>query len=425
MIRNEVFTNDKKEVTKVKNKGKRAILAIQHVIAMFGATVLVPILTGLNPAVALLAAGVGTLLFHFVTKGKVPVFLGSSFAFIPVIIAVGDKFGSLAYAQGGIMVAGALYLLLSLLIMVFGVDRVKSFFPPVVTGPMIIVIGLILSPTAIEMASANWLVAFIVIATVMVFSIFGKGMFKVIPILCGVIVGYAVSAMMNIIDFSAVTEASLFHIPDATLPKFDLGAIAMIAPIVLAVFMEHIGDITTNGSVVGKNFFKDPGLHRTLMGDGLATMFAGFIGAPPNTTYGENTSVLAVTKNYDPSILRLAAIFAIALSFIGKVGAILQTIPAPVMGGVSIILFGMISSVGIRTISNADIDFSNNRNLIIVSIILVAGIGTKMLDANPDFHGTIGIQITENIQIIGLSLAALIGVIANKILPEIKNEEVA
>lgn len=404
--------------SKGKDAGKKGILAIQHVIAMFGATILVPILTGLNPAVALFAAGCGTLLFHLVTKGKVPVFLGSSFAFIPVITAVASKYGSLSYAQGGIIVAGGLYLVLSLLIMLFGVDKIKSFFPPVVTGPMIIVIGLILSPVALDMASNNWLIAFIVMATVALVSIFGKGMFKVIPILCGVIVGYIVSIAMGIVDFSPVTEASLLQIPDFTLPKFSIGAIAMIAPIVLAVFMEHIGDITTNGSVVGKNFFKDPGLHRTLLGDGLATMFAGLVGGPPNTTYGENTSVLAVTKNYDPSILRIAAVLAIGMSFIGKIGAILQTIPVPVMGGVSIILFGMISSIGIRTISNANIDFSNNRNLIIISLILVAGIGSKMLTVDSNFTGTIGIQITDNIQIVGLSLAALIGVVANKILPD-------
>lgn len=404
--------------------GRKAILAIQHVIAMFGATVLVPTITGLSPAVALFTAGCGTLLFHLVTKRKVPVFLGSSFAFIPVILAVSEKFGDLAYAQGGIIVAGALYLVLSLLIMLFGIDRVKSFFPPVVTGPMIIVIGLILSPVALEMASDNWLIAFVVIVTVMLVSIWGKGLLKVIPILCGVLVGYLTTLILdtlnytNFIDYSIITDAQFLQIPEFTMPKFSLAAIAMIAPIVLAVFMEHIGDITTNGSVVGKNFFKDPGLHRTLLGDGLATMFAGLVGGPPNTTYGENTSVLAVTKNYNPAILRIAAVIAVVMSFLGQFGAVLRTIPRPVMGGISIILFGMIASVGIKTISNADIDFTKNRNVIIMSLILVAGIGTKMLEVNSEFTGTIGIQLTENIQIIGLSLAAIIGIIANKVLPE-------
>ncbi|WP_427338537.1 uracil-xanthine permease family protein [Caloranaerobacter sp. DY30410] len=416
-------SENKKERERLKSLGRKGILGLQHVIAMFGATVLVPILTGLNPAVALFSAGVGTLIFHFVTKGKVPVFLGSSFAFIPVINAVANQYGDVRYAQGGIIVAGALYLVLSMLIYIYGADKIKSFFPPIVTGPMIIVIGLILSPVAIQMASKNWLVAFVVVLTVIGVSIFSKGFFKVIPILCGVVVGYIFSAIIGIVNFEPIANASIISVPQFTLPKFSIGAVAMIAPIVLAVFMEHIGDITTNGAVVGKNFFEDPGLHRTLLGDGLATMFAGFIGGPANTTYGENTSVLAVTRVYDPSILRLAAFIAIGLSFIGKLGAILQTIPEPVMGGVSLILFGMIASVGIRTITNAEVDFSSNRNLIISSLILVAGIGTEFLRSNPSFTGVIGIKITDNIQIVGLSLAALIGIIVNKILPETIVEE--
>lgn len=415
------------ENEKITNLGTKAILSIQHVIAMFGATVLVPMLTGLNPSVALFSAGIGTLLFHLVTKGNVPVFLGSSFAFIPVIITVADKYGDLSYAQGGIVVAGILYLVLSLLVKVFGADKIKSFFPPIVTGPMIIVIGLILSPVAIDMASSNWLVAIVVIVTVMITSIFGKGMFKTIPILCGVIIGYVLSVALGIVDFTPIKDASLLSMPNFTLPKFDIGAIAIIAPIVLAVFMEHIGDITTNGAVVGKNFFNDPGLHRTLLGDGIATIFAGFVGGPANTTYGENTSLLAITKVYDPSVLRLAAVIAVGLSFIGKLGSILQTIPVAVMGGVSFILFGMIASIGIRTITNAKVDFSSNRNLIIASIILVTGIGTEFMklkqglfniDGTPAFEGIIGIQITDNIQLVGLSLAALIGIIINKVLPE-------
>ena len=420
MQKNRITKRDKNVEANCNDKSsaRRIILAIQHVIAMFGATVLVPMLTGLNPGVALFTAGVGTILFHLVTKRKVPVFLGSSFAFIPVIQVVTQQYGDIRYAQGGIMVAGALYLVFSLLVMVFGVEKIKSFFPPVVTGPMIIVIGLVLSPVALQMASSNWTVAFVVIATVISVSIFAKGFFKVIPILCGVIAGYAFSAMIGIIDYTPIVQAKVLSIPAFTMPKFSVGAIAIIAPIVLAVFMEHIGDITTNGAVVDKNFFEDPGLHRTLLGDGLATMFAGLVGGPANTTYGENTSVLAVTRVYDPSILRLAAVIAIGLSFIGKVGAILQTIPVPVMGGVSIILFGMIASVGIRTISTANVDFSDNRNLIISALILVAGIGTEFLKSNPDFSGIIGIQITQNFQIVGLSLAALIGVVANKILPD-------
>lgn len=424
------------EKTSVRNKSmfifdkgvmKKGILSIQHIVAMFGATVLVPMITGLNPAVALFCAGIGTLLFHLVTKGKVPVFLGSSFAFIPVIGAVSSRFGDLRYAQGGIMAAGVMYLLFSLLVSIFGIERIKTFFPPIVTGPMIIVIGLILSPTALEMASTNWLVSIIVVTTVIIVSVFGKGIFKIIPILCGVLVGYLLSMILGIVDFTAIEQASYFTIPKFTLPKFDFDAIVIIAPIVLAVFMEHIGDITTNGAVVGKNFIKDPGLHRTLLGDGLATLIAGFLGGPANTTYGENTSVLAVTKNYDPSILRISAVIAIILSFIGKLGAILQTIPVAVMGGVSLILFGMIASVGIRTLTNAEVDFSSNRNLIVASLILVIGIGTEILktkqglytaNGNQAFTGMIGIEITDSVQIVGLSLAAIVGITINKLLPE-------
>jgi uracil permease len=424
-----------------KKRSMRGVLGIQHVIAMFGATVLVPLLTGFNPAVALFCAGLGTLLFHLVTKKKVPVFLGSSFAFIPVIIAVASMYGAfgtegykegLQYAQGGIIVAGLLYILMSGLIMIFGVEKIRSFFPPVVTGPMIVVIGLILCPVALEMASSNWTVAIITLGTVIGVSVFGKGMWKIIPILCGVVVGYIAALFFGLVDFGAINQASWVQVPAFQMPKFSLAAIAMIAPVVLATFMEHIGDITTNGAVVGKNFFEDPGLHRTLLGDGLATMMAGFLGGPANTTYGENTSVLAVTKVYDPSILRLAAVIAMGMSFVGKFAAILQTIPVAVMGGVSIVLFGMIASVGIRTIASADIDFSNNRNLVIVSVILVAGIGTEILkiksglftaDGVQAFAGSMGIQITDNIQIVGVSLAAIIGIVINKILPENLEEE--
>lgn len=404
---------------KIEGTGKRLILGIQHVIAMFGATVLVPILTGLDPSVALVAAGLGTLIFHFCTKRKVPVFVGSSFAFIAVIQTVGEKFGDLRYAQGGIIAAGALYLLFALIVKIFGVDRVKTFFPPIVTGPMIMVIGLSLSKVALSMASDNWIVAFVVIVTVAVTSIFARGFLKIIPILVGVLVGYGLAAIMGLIDFTAFVEAPLFSIPNFTTPLFSWSAVAIIAPVVLATFMEHIGDITTNGAVVGKNFFEDPGLHRTLLGDGLATMFSGFIGGPPNTTYGENTSVLAVTKVYDPSLLRLAGMIAVVLGFLGKFGAILQTIPTPVMGGVSVVLFSMITSVGMRTIASAKVDFTDNRNLLISGLILIVGIGSEFLSLDPNFKGIIGIQIGQA-QITGVSLAALVGIVVNKVLPETK-----
>ena len=389
------------------------ILAIQHVFAMFGATVLVPALTGLDPAVALFTAGVGTLLFHLCTKRKVPVFLGSSFAFIAAISHVVETQG-IAYAGGGIIAAGALYLILAGLVMLFGVDRIKSFFPPLITGTMIIVIGLTLSPGVIAGniidygAGAmwqKWAVVLVVLATMTAVSIFVKGFFKLTPILIGIVAGCIASAFFGFMDFTAVAQAPVFALPNFVLPKFSLSAVSLIAPVAIVTFMEHIGDITTNGAVVGKDFLRDPGLHRTLIGDGLATMFAGALGGPANTTYSENTGVLAVTKVYEPFILAIAAIFAIGLSLIGKLGATLQVIPPPVMGGVSILLFGMIASVGLRTLIDAKVDLTKSRNLIIVSIMLVMGLSG------------VEFAIVPGVVLSGMSLTALIGVILNKILP--------
>ena len=389
------------------------ILAIQHVFAMFGATVLVPALTGLDPAVALFTAGAGTLLFHICTKRKVPVFLGSSFAFIAAISHVVETQG-IAYAGGGIIAAGALYLILAGLVMLFGVDRIKSFFPPLITGTMIIVIGLTLSPGVIAGNIVNygvgamwqrWVVVLVVLATMIAISIFVKGFFKLTPILIGIVAGCIASAFFGFMDFTAVAQAPIFALPNFTFPKFSLSAVSLIAPVAIVTFMEHIGDITTNGAVVGKDFFRDPGLHRTLIGDGLATMLAGSLGGPANTTYSENTGVLAVTKVYEPFILAIAAVFAIGLSLIGKLGAILQVIPPPVMGGVSILLFGMIASVGLRTLIDAKVDLTKSRNLIIVSIMLVMGLSG------------VEFAIVPGVVLSGMSLTALIGVILNKILP--------
>jgi uracil permease len=389
------------------------ILAIQHVFAMFGATVLVPALTGLDPAVALFTAGVGTLLFHLCTKRKVPVFLGSSFAFIAAISHVVETQG-IAYAGGGIIAAGALYLILAGLVMLFGVDRIKSFFPPLITGTMIIVIGLTLSPGVIAGNIVNygagamwqkWVVVLVVLATMTAVSIFVKGFFKLTPILIGIVAGCIASAFFGFMDFTAVAQAPVFALPNFVLPKFSLSAVSLIAPVAIVTFMEHIGDITTNGAVVGKDFLRDPGLHRTLIGDGLATMFAGTLGGPANTTYSENTGVLAVTKVYEPFILAIAAVFAIGLSLIGKLGATLQVIPPPVMGGVSILLFGMIASVGLRTLIDAKVDLTKSRNLIIVSTMLVMGLSG------------VEFAIVPGVVLSGMSLTALIGVILNKILP--------
>ena len=413
--------------------GTKLVLGLQHMFAMFGATIVVPAITGLDPAVALFAAGGGTLIFHFITKRKVPVFLGSSFAFMTAITFVVQNEGK-EYATGAIMAAGACYLLFALLTKVIGPDRIKKLFPAIVTGPVIVVIGLTLAPTVIlnditgdfvgGLLWTKWVVAASVVVTVVVVSIFIKGFFKLLPILCGLAVGYLVAVLLHkfvpvpegtaaLMNFSPFETASIIQLPNFHLPKFSASSILIMAPISIATFMEHLGDITTNGAVVGKNFFDDPGLHRTLIGDGVATIFAGLIGGPANTTYGENTGVLAVTKNYNPQILRLAAIYAIVLSVIGYFGAFLQTIPGPIIGGMSIVLFGMIASIGIRTMAEAKVDFTSSRTLLILSITLVVGIGVT-------------IPVSESFTISGVALAALAGIILNAVLPEkfdIKKEE--
>ncbi len=401
--------------------GKEFLLGFQHLFAMFGATILVPALTGLNPLVALFSAGVGTIIFHFITKGKVPVFLGSSFAFIGAVAkttGMGSDAGvtvdGIAKAGGGIICAGAVYLIFSIITYFVGTEKVKKLFPPVVTGPIIIVIGTSLAYTAINSASSNWLVAVITLVSIIIVMLFTHGFFKLVPILIGIVVGYGVSMVMGLVDFSVVLSADWTSFGEITrgnffiLPTFDLTAITLIAPIAIVTFVEHMGDITTNGTVVGKNFFDDPGLHRTLAGDGIATMFAGFLGAPANTTYSENTGVLAVTKNYNPVTLEIAAVFAILLSLFGKFGAILQTIPTAVMGGVSIILFGIIASTGLRTLAEAKLDFAHSRNLVIIALILSLGIGISTVGGIP----------VGNVTLSGLFVAAVVGIVTNLILPK-------
>ena len=397
---------------------KKLILGIQHVLAMFGATVLVPFLTGLNPSLALLAAGIGTLIFHLVSKRIVPVFLGSSFAFIGALTLVLKQDG-IGAVKGGVICAGFVYVFMSIIIKVFGVEKVKSFFPPIITGPIIMVIGLRMSPVALSMSGysngkfevKSLIIALSVLTTMIVVSILGKSFFKLVPILISVIVGYLVSMSFGIIDFTPIHAANWIGFSKEALsdltavPVFRLSSIIAVAPIAFVVFIEHIGDITTNGAVVGKDFFKNPGIHRTMLGDGLATIAAGLIGGPANTTYGENTGVLAVTKVYDPSILRIAACYSIFLSIMGKFGAVLQTVPQPVMGGVSIILFGMIASIGVRTLIDANLDFGHSRNLILSSLILVLGISID------------NIVIWNTVSVSGLAVSALFGVILNKLLP--------
>ena len=398
----------------LKKASVKVVMALQHLIAMFGSTVLVPILTGLDISVALFCAGLGTLIFHLCTKGKVPVFLGSSFAFIPVIVAVGTAYdGDLTYAQGGIMVAGLIYVIMSFLIKKIGTDKLKSVLPAQVVGPMIMVIGLNLIPTAFDMAKTNLIIAGITLGVTLLIKHFGKGFISQIAILCGVIIGYISAFIYGAVDTTAIAQASFVAIPNFTLPKFDIGAIVMIAPVVLATFMEHIGDITTNGQVVGKDFIKDPGLNRTLLGDGLATMAASLLGGPANTTYGENTGVLAITKNYDPSLLRLAAVFAILLSFVSKFGMAVQTIPSCVMGGISLMLFTMIALIGFKTIKYEKVKM-DWKNVIVIATILILGFFGKVIG---DKYGiVIGIKISDTISISGLSFAAIVGVVLNLIL---------
>ena len=390
---------------------KKTVLGLQHVVAMFGATVLVPLLTGLNPSVALFAAGVGTLLFHLVTKRMVPVFLGSSFAFIPAIIIATERGYSWAAIGFGIMAAGVLYMLMSLLVAVVGHKVIQRIFPPIVTGPVIIVIGITLAPVAISMSEGAWWLALITVATVIVAAVFFKGLFRMLPILTGAIVGYVLAIFFfPEFSFQPVLDAAWVGIPEFTWGFGDMqwASVALIAPIAFVTMIEHVGDIMANGNVVGKDFFEEPGLNRTLLGDGIATFFAGLVGGPPNTTYSENTGVLAVTKVYDPLILRIGAGFAIFLALIPKLAALLRTVPVPVLGGLSVVLFGMIAAVGLRTLVTAQVDFSKSRNMIVVGLILVFGLGISGL-SNALSIGDVPIS--------GLALAAVVGVIINLVLP--------
>ena len=400
------------------------ILGLQHMFAMFGATVLVPILVQgyglpLSIQTTLLFAGLGTLLFHVCTKFKVPAFLGSSFAYLGGFSTVAtmpayeglDPETKLAYALGGIVIAGLLYLVLALLFKVLGAKKVMRYFPPIVTGPMIIMIGLNLSGSAINNASTCWWLALVAMAIIVVANIWGKGMVKIIPILLGVVGSYIVAVIAGQVDFSGVSEASFLGLQQFVIAKFDVSAILVMAPIAIAAMMEHIGDISAISSTTGKNFIEDPGLHRTLVGDGLATAFAGFFGGPANTTYGENTGVLALSKVYDPRVVRLAAIYAIILSFSPKFDALVNSIPAAIVGGVSFILYGMISAVGVHNIVENQVDLTKSRNLIIAAVMFVSGLG---------FSSVGGITFTVGgaaVTLSGLAIAALCGVILNAILP--------
>jgi len=385
------------------NPIKRIVIGIQFLFVAFGATVLVPLLIDVDPSVALFTAGVGTFIFHIITKGKVPVFLGSSFAFIAPIIAATKLYGYPG-TLGGIIAVGIVYTVVSAIIKLWGLKVIEKIFPAVVVGPVIMIIGLSLASAGVDMAKTNWPIALVVLATAILIVTFTKGLIKLIPIFIGIIVGYGISIFLGLVDFSSVNEAAWFAFPKFTAPEFNWGAILYMIPVAIAPIIEHIGDMYAIGGVANKKFVKDPGLHRTLLGDGIATAFAGFFGGPPNTTYSEVTGAVALTKITDPRVLRIAAATAIVFSLIGKVSAILKTIPASVLGGIMLLLFGMIASIGIKTLIDAKTDFSITRNQVIVSIILTVGIGGAQLS-----YG--------NFSLAGIGLASVVGVILNLVLP--------
>lgn len=405
---------------------KMLILGLQHMFAMFGATVLVPIIVQgyglpLSIQTTLLFAGVGTLFFHACTKFKVPAFLGSSFAYLGGFAAVAnlnsgkyaDMTGAekLPYALGGIVVAGLLYLVLAALFKVVGPYKVMRYFPPVVTGPIIILIGLILAPTAVTNASSCWWLAALSISIIIICNIWGRGMVKIIPILLSVVISYLVALLAGQVDFSSVSTAAALGPQPFMIAKFDVTSILVMAPIAIAAMMEHVGDISAISATTGRNFLEDPGLHRTLIGDGLATSLAGMFGGPANTTYGENTGVLVLSRVYDPRVVRLAAVYAVVLSFSPKFAAVISSIPSAVIGGVSFILYGMISAVGIRNIVENQVDLTRSRNLLIAAIILVSGLG---------FNSCGGLTIAiggADVTLTGLAIAAILGVALNAILP--------
>ena len=382
---------------------QRTIVGAQFLFVAFGATVLVPLLVGLDPSVALLAAGVGTLIFHAVTKGKVPIFLGSSFAFIAPIIKATELYG-LPGALFGIIGVGLVYGIMSLLIRLRGVGFITRLFPPVVVGPVIMLIGLSLAGTGVNMAKTNWILAIIALLTTVVVSLFGKGILRLIPIFAGIIVGYIASIFFGIVDFQPVLDAKWFALPAFVRPEICWEAIIFMIPVAIAPVIEHIGDVYAINEVTGKDFVQDPGLHRTMLGDGLACIASSILGGPPVTTYSEVTGAISLTKIADPAVIRIAAVFGILFSVLGKVSAILKTIPEAVLGGIMLLLFGTIASVGVNTLVKNKIDLGNTRNLVIASLILTTGIGGAEM--------TIG-----NITIGGIGLAALVGVILNLVIP--------
>lgn len=393
--------------------GKSIIMGLQQCFAMFGATILVPVLTnsygegivGLSASVTLFCAGVATLWFHFITKGKVPVFLGSSFAFLGMYQAIIPQYGK-EYATGGVVAAGGLYVILAILIKVLGTKRVMKLFPPAVCGPLIILIGINLAGSAIDNLFTNWMLGIVPILVIIICNTWGKGMIKIIPVLISLIVSYIVAIIMGAVDFSAVGSANWVGLPNFHLPKFNADAIVAGLAVAVAAMVEHVGDVMAIGATCGKNFIADPGLTRTLLGDGIGTSLAGLLGGPANTTYSENTGVVALTRVFDPFVMRIAAVMAIILSLSPKFEAVINSIPAAIIGGISFVLYGMIAATGIRTIVENQVDYVNMRNVLITAIILVSGLGFN--------HKNI---VIGSVAFGGLACAAVFGIILNAILP--------
>ena len=394
---------------------QKTVVGAQFLFVAFGATVLVPLLVGLDPSVALFTAGIGTLIFHAVTKGKVPIFLGSSFAFIAPIVKATELFG-LPGTLSGLVAVGAVYGLMSLLVRMRGVGFISRLFPPVVVGPVIMLIGLSLAGTGVQMASTNWALALVALTTTVVVSLFGKGLLRLIPIFAGIVVGYITAVIfdnfttVDLVDFQSVRDASWFALPAFVRPELCWEAIIFMIPVAIAPVIEHIGDVYAINEVTGEDFVKDPGLHRTMLGDGLACVAASFIGGPPVTTYSEVTGAISLTKIADPAIIRIAALFGILFSVLGKVSALLKTIPEAVLGGIMLLLFGTIAAVGVNSLVKNKVDLGNTRNLVIVSLILILGIGGAELTA-----GTFTIG--------GIGLSAVVGVVLNMILPHGKSDK--
>ncbi len=387
---------------------KNTVLGIQFLFVAFGATVLVPLLVGIDPSVALFTAGIGTMIFHFITKGRVPVFLGSSFAFIAPIIEATKLFGWPG-TLSGIIAVGLVYGLVSVLVKLYGIKFIERLFPSVVVGPVIIIIGLSLASAAVDMAKTDWLLAVISLFTAVVIVIFGKGMIKLIPIFIGIAAGYIVAIIMGVVDYAAIKEASWIMLPEFMLPRFSWQAILYMVPVAIAPIIEHVGDMYAIGGVCDKNFVEDPGLNRTLLGDGIATSLAGFFGGVPNTTYSEVTGAISLTKITNPFILRIAAITAIVFAFVGKISGFLKTIPQAVLGGIMLLLFGMIASIGIKTLIDSKTNLSETRNQVIVSIVLTIGIGGAIIE-----YGSFSLA--------GIGLAAMVGILLNLLLPKTKEE---